>query len=205
MSDPNPRFVEAYPRLDLFAARKAMEAGTDLCRFIDEHGQCVGDAFTLDVNSSPLHLHFCFRDSYFLGGKGIAALVTERAPVPSDPGRLYFRCGGCDRRVRFLVWDDDWACSQCRGLHYRIQLLPPDVMRFEEMMRLRGKIGMGRPHRMRQDTYRGQKKRLNALGREFKRKVPVASVVHSRRIEAIWVLSSDLAGEQLSGENVRAV
>lgn len=179
------RSLAAYPQLRISKQPGPLEQG-QIARFCNGRGTQIGEVFLIDKTSDLVVAGFCFGGCRFTPGEGLA--VLEVAQIASQVGdyRRYWRCNGCKRRTRTLLFDGGWACARCHGLLYRSSLISKRVAQWEELGALRREVGQGRPRYMPQRTFAQRAARLEQLER-MGLSPAFACVDHDLQIQSDWL------------------
>lgn len=193
----SPKHREAYARLDIRKVKAGCESKRIYCRYLNEGGAMYGEVFILEVHETELILGFTLGGPYFKNGEGTISLRIEHVPDPVNREGHVFRCPDCNAARKTLFFNGRWSCADCHGLKFRSQMVPRDVQIDERKLdrrdKLRKWLANGRPHRMRQATYKTLKRELYQLDAWAKGNRPkVASAQHRYRIRDEWIELKDL-------------
>lgn len=197
MADIRPRYVEAYPRLDLFAgglsAWNGGEPPLPVVRYRIRTFH-VGGVIIRARMQHVLVIDYHFPSLPYCRGRDQAEIKLIKTPNGVDDERQYMQCDGCGYGYSKLVFDQEWRCRRCLNLAYRSQRIGTGVRLTEELYRIEARLGNGRPKHMHQAKYRSDMERAAALRWQLGFKRPAASLDYTNIVEAEW-LTIDQAGE----------
>lgn len=183
-----PRYREAYPRLNIAAAERAMHDGRTVCVY-NRGRRRVGHA-ECDTRGDE---HFLIKYQIIPDMPGLSherglALFQFVTSSNSAVGfKRYFLCPACSKQRQSLRFARSWACAECHGLLSRSQVIPASVSSIERLAALKKLVGRGRPLRMHSRTYERTRAELGALEKAVARMpFAVASEDHCRIVEEEW-------------------
>jgi hypothetical protein len=197
MDDAKPRYVEAYPRLNLFDGGLSRFNGGYVpypvvwFRLGTRH---AGGIIILSRTEDSVILAYDFPSLPYCRGTDIAHLRLVKGSNPVDNARQYFQCEGCDKRTAMLVFAGAWTCPKCRGLRYRSQSVGSNVRRAEKLDRLEAQLGRHRPKHMRQGQYHELQQRAAELRNAIGYLRHVASAEYADVVEALWMTIKETDG-----------
>lgn len=158
---------EAFPKVDLVAAKAAMDhMATAVCVF-ERRQRMVGQLFIPDVQDHSIVLNYIFASEALYAAESEVTIGTILQPSALDNLRRMFECPGCGKARRSIYYSNQWACGDCLGLSYRSQLVDKDVKLWEERDRLHSWLKNGRPKGMHNVTYMKLRQRLIELERRL--------------------------------------
>ena len=179
---------ECYPKLDLLAAKSAMERMDAAVCIFERLGQMIGQIFLPNTEEDSVTVHYIFAYELFSCVETEVALKIVIQNNPVDKFRPVFQCPICDLRRWHLYYVDHWACASCHGLLYRSQLVDKEVKAREERDELRALVKHGRPKGMHNPTYAEKRLRLAALETRLQGRAPkYASDEQDAVVTSRWV------------------
>ena len=194
----NPRFAEAYPRIDFLKGQRAIAEGRTICVFERFHRGRVGQFSFGSYEADEPHEkglmlgHTMIWPDYHLRGRDFDAAFRIRSSlIGVDHFREYVLCASCEKRKTVLVYVKDWKCRQCHGLSMRSQLIDPRLRMYEKITDLEKKVAKGRPKGMHQATYEAKLEELQELNRRVAQlprdTAREVAVEHDRIVTSRWV------------------
>src|SRR6476646_10479691 len=121
------RHREVFPKLDLVAAKSALDnLTTPICVF-HLGRRMVGQLIVPDFDEDSIVVNYLFAMSHVNKCESEERLPTSPSPTSLDCYRRVFLCRGCGQRRWSLYFKSSWACASCLKLLYRSQLLDKEV------------------------------------------------------------------------------
>lgn len=194
----NPRFAEAYPRIDFLKGQRAIAEGRTICVFERRGkarlGQFSFGSYEADEPHERGLMHglvHIWPDQHLRGREFDVAFRIRSNPIGVNHIRDYALCESCEKRKTVLVYVKDWKCRQCHGLLTRSQLIDPRLRLYEEIGDLEKRVAKGRPKGMHQATYEAKLEELQVLNRRVaqmpRNTAKVVAAEHDRIVTSRWV------------------
>lgn len=205
LDDPNPlrpleepRFAEAYPRIDFIRAQSAIAEGRTICVFERIHRGRLGQFSFGSYEEDEPHERgqmvghtMIWPDIHLRGLEFDTAFRIRPSPIGGNHFREFVLCASCEKRRTVLVYVKDWKCRQCHGLLMRSQLIDRKLRLYEYIGDLEKRVAKGRPKGMHQATYEAQLEELRDLNRRVaqmpRSTAKVVAVEHDRIVTSRWV------------------
>ena len=163
-----PRYLEAYPRLDMVRAKAATEKELEVCEFVDHIGRVHGLAQFGDMTDEHIVFEYEITLPYLPSVYSSIRLKKISSPNGVDENRIITQCPKCQKRKAVLVYFGSWACSYCHGLMYRSQTMTYHTRLFERKKHLLKIVEGGRAKGMHHVTFVKLRKELAALSKDLK-------------------------------------
>lgn len=189
--DSQPKYREAYPRLDILQATAAYRRGETLCIFRNEQGRVLGAVrFSFSASGALLRGE--------LGGPsvpywaGVERLILLGAANDLPKVHRILACPKCGGRVQVLFCAAAWGCAACHGLHFRRQLIDRQTRDAEDLAEAELRLKKPRPKGMHQKTFAAFRAADTALVQRLRPVVDqgwrrVASAEHQARVSETWM------------------
>ena len=201
------RYVEAYPRIAVVAAHKALERGRPGVLWRDQHGDVIGGGFVGRPTEDVLVLKYGLYETRRTPSHN-ATLAFNIKYMAAGTHRIepYALCPSCHKICKQLVFFDlQWLCAPCQGLKNRSSVVGPVVRWSEQLEKLEKRIGAGRPKHMQEHTYRALVAHRNELARKLHDRSRSANASYSAMITAEWMVewyADDLPGGTGTGADI---
>ena len=152
-SSERPRYLEAYPRLNMVSAKAATEDGREVCEFANQSRQAIGLARFGDMTANHIVLEYDIAQRNLPHACSAIRLDTVLTPNGVDGCRTITRCPSCMKKTIVLIYVESWACSKCHRLVHRSQTMDTNTRLFEKRNALRKVLSRGRPKGMQRATF----------------------------------------------------
>jgi hypothetical protein len=182
-----PAYREAYPRLNIAAALRALKEGRNVCAY--ERRRPLGHII---CTLTPIGLIVDFEiipDGNGLvaarGDQGFKLIREDRTGVRD---KRFLLCPVCKRPRQSVFFGRAWACAECHKLLRRSQVIPHGVGLREQRDDLRTRVGRGRPRGMHSSTYIelvNRLEQLDLLATKYPLRLP--SEEHCQMISEEWL------------------
>lgn len=164
MDDDPPRYLEAYPLLNMGKLSGERWRGTWDLEWHDEFRKWIGSGVFIWRNFHA-ELFYEFSPTRF------EPMVHSRTRLTIEPKYRGLRaaqpgviCRGCGAHVmRFFFKLGDWMCQTCQGLRNRSTFMTPVERYTLELNSLRDEVGDGRPDGMSNTAYFKAHDRIEVL------------------------------------------
>lgn len=190
MQDDVPRYLEAYPELDvaLVGRGRGGREGSRRVTWYTEFGETAGTG-ELQWLEGAEFLMSCdvHARSYAEATQKTRRIHYDFLPRGVRGYRTSALCPVCAKKTpKLYLKDGGWACANCQGLRYRSTFIPPQQRWAEEIANLHDQTKEGRPFGVRETTYRKMLDRIGELNakRVGERKLPGPRFMHC--IYAQW-------------------
>jgi hypothetical protein len=177
---------EAYPKFDIFAAKRAWRRRAPLCEFEAGEEMRIGDLLIREFSSAQVWVSYLCLLSEPAWRRSEARFDLVKTANAVDRSRVYVRCPGCGERKTMLFLRGRWRCARCHDLRYRNQLLDRTTRRWDRQWTLQELVGGGRPPRMSQQRYRQLRETLKTLQRMPRRFKPELNTRHTQLVTSTW-------------------
>lgn len=184
---------ESYPKFDIVAANHAMNRLPAAVCVFDQGPRMVGQLFLAEFLEDSVVINYVFSAPHVHCLESVAVIDTKMSSTPLDRHRRLAGCPLCKQFRWSLYYKSVWACADCLGLHYRRQLVAPEVLRWERYDELGKQLKYGRPKGMHNETYRGLRQELIGLEMQLSdRPRRYASDTHDLIITSRWVPGAEI-------------
>ena len=184
---------ESFPKLDLIAAKAAMDRLEVAVCVFEARKRMIGQAFIVDVHQNSILLNYVFTEEYSNYGESQIELTTINSSTIMDRNRRVFECPRCESKRWSLYYKNVWLCRDCLNLNYRSELVDKEVKLWEERDSLRQQLSRGRPKGMHNRTYMELRQRLFALDNRLSgRTQKFASSSQDMIVQSRWVSGSEV-------------
>lgn len=186
-----PRYLEAYPRLNLFDAKLSRWNGgyvpLPIVKYRVPGRMPAGCIYVNARTENHLVIDFWFPSLPYCRGEDCTTLKLVNGPNGVDSGRQYLQCEGCALGHSALAFNGAWACRKCLGLCYRSQCVGTDVRLAEELGMLEARLGKNRPKHMHQSRYDRDHERAGELRQYLGFRIPTVSDEYADVVVAKWL------------------
>lgn len=183
---------ESFPKLDLIAAKAAMDRDPASVCLFELDRKIVGQLFIPYLSESDIIVNYLFSVQHMGSYSDEVSLKTITVASPLDPFRRYFVCPECAGSYWSLYFKTRWGCGDCLGLRYRRQLVDKEVLLWERRKELDKQLRHGRPKGMHNSTYFKLKRKQSRLEALLEGKMPKdASDAQNLIIHARWISAAE--------------
>jgi hypothetical protein len=194
---PNaPAYREAYPRLNVAAAIRAVREGNSVCGF--ERRRPIGHLSCREISVGLIIEYEIIPDGFGLrnakGEQGFKLIREDRSAVAA---KIFLRCPVCLKSRQSVFFGRAWACAECHRLLRRSQVIPRGVVVREQRDELRSRVSRGRPSGMHSSTYARMRNMLEQLETTLK-KLPerFPSEGHCQTVSEEWLSLEKFEAQQ---------
>lgn len=184
---------ESFPKFDIVAANHMMNRIPAAVCVFEIGPRMIGQLFLSDVLEESVVINYLFSAPHVHCLESVAVIATRTSSTPLDRGRRLAGCPLCKQFRWSLYYKGVWACADCLGLHYRRQLVAPEVVRWERYDELGKQLKYGRPKGMHNETYRELRQELIGLEMQLRdRPRKYASDTHDLIVTSRWVAGAEI-------------
>lgn len=167
-----PRYSEAYPRLSVTEALKQWRAGRPHILWRDRLGYVIGVAEIIWESPETLRVRAHVQDLPYMNASSDDRRysIVYKGSTESN-ARPYYNCDDCGGDHDLIIINEQgWSCKEFLRLKNRSSLLDEVIRITEDLIRLEGEIGEGRPIGMREAVYQQKQADYRAFQRRLGRR-----------------------------------